>query len=234
MTDNNVALFGGMVDLLDTEALRRQMSETADIGARGQEGVQFMSYSGKMDKYKIGIDGRGLHPNEPFLVAIPMFKIGWMCWKGGKPLAKRMAGLREPQVAEPDHSEFGPFNTNQGEGWQRARSMYMRSLETGEQIEYSTSSKSGVAVIADLHQQIRTQMGASDDVWPIVEFSSEPFTAQGQKNYKPVIEVLKWLDQAAIMQWTGDDFDPMTLLDGVPEPVKVVEPPKPAARRRAL
>jgi hypothetical protein len=224
---NEVALFGGTVDLTDTETLRRQMTETADIGARG-EGVSFMSFSGKRGLYKIGVDGRGLHENEPFLVAIPMFKIGWICWKGGKPLAKRMAGLREPMVAEPDMSEFGPFNTGQGEGWQRARSMYMRSLLTGEEIEYSTSSKSGVAVVADLHQQVRAAMSAGDGVWPIIEMGMEEFTAQNQKNFKPTIEVLKWLTRDDILRWK-DDFDPMEFLD---EPAKETPPAPPPIERR--
>lgn len=225
MTDNNVAVFGG-VDLTDTETLRKQMAETADVGARGAEGVSYMSFSGKKGRYKIGVEGREPGAKEPFLVAIPLFKMGYICWKNGKPIAKRLAGLRDPQITEPSADELGPFEKD-GEGWFRGRSMAARSLENGEEIEFSINSKSGVAVIADLHKQVTEKMASSDAFWPVVVFGSEEFEAGGYKNDKPTMDVIAWLTRDDIMKWNSDDFDPMTLLDGEKEEA-------PAPKRRSL
>lgn len=222
---NDVAIFGG-TDLTDTDALKQQLAETADIGARGADGVSYMSFSGKKGRYRIGTEGREPGEDEPFLVAVPLFKIGWICWKNGKPAAKRMAGLRDPQIPEPDSDELGPFD-KEADGWYRARSMAARSMENGEEVEFTINSKSGVAAIADLHKQIREQMQSSDAIWPVIRFGSEEFESGGYKNDKPVIEIIKWLTVDQIKLWT-DDFDPMTLLE------EGEEEKAPAPRRRKL
>lgn len=209
-----LSIFGGSTDLLDVDTLREQLAVNADVGARG-EGVSFMSFSGKRGIYKIGVDERTPDPDEPFLVAIPLFKVGYMAWKGSKPVGRRLAGPRDPQVEEPAKDELGPFDEKKGEGWSRARSMAARSLANGEEIEFTNSSKSGVAVIAALHRDVRDRFRETDAVWPVVTFGMEEFESGGYKNFKPTINVIAWLTRDDIVKWKPDDpdFDPMTLLN---------------------
>ncbi len=229
MTNDLVkAPFGGVIDLADDRALLAQMQETADVGAR-MEGVMFGSFSGKKGVYSLGTDKREPGEDEPFLVAIPLFRVGYTCWKGGKPVAQRMAGLREPKVMEPTDDEFGPFDDRKGEGWHLTRSFGCRSLETGEELSFSNNSKSGVAGIAALQKSIMERIAEGKPAWPIIYFGREEFESQGFKNYKPTFEVTKWLDRSDIVQWTGD-FDPMSWLDDAPAPTPVVEP----RRRKAV
>lgn len=224
--ENQVQVFGG-TDLLDRDTLEKQLAVDAEYGERSS-GVSYMSFSGKRGLYKVGIEGRAPGESEPFLVAIPLFKTGYICWKGGRPVDKRMAGPRDPRIAEPDMNEHGPFNEKNGEGWSKARSMAARSLENGEEIEFTVNTKSGVAVIADLHKEIRDRLRETDEVWPVITFGMEEFEAQGNRNFKPTLNVIAWLTSKDIVKWQGEDFDAMTLLDGKGEN----DAPAPAPRKQ--
>lgn len=222
---NEVMPFGGGVDLTDEDALARQLSEDADFGARAGD-ISYMSFSGKRGAYKIGVEGRSPEPSEPFLVAVPLFKTGYIAWKGGRPIAKRMAGMNEPRVMQPDPDEGGPFDPNRGEGWFSARSLFARSLFNGEQIEFTNNSRSGVAVIADLHKDVVARLRAGEPAWPIVEFGMEEFTSNGHTNFKPMLVERGWLTTDQINDWTDPDFDPMTWIEDEPASPKKVEPRK--------
>lgn len=219
---------GAPVSLPDDKALYEAVKGSEDFGAREAGNFSYMNFSGRTGRYSIGQEKRDLETDEPFLVAIPLFKTGYISWKGGKPQAERMAGLREPVVPQPDPDDGGPYDRSRGEGWSPARSLVARSLMNGEQVKFTNNSKSGVAEFANLHKQVSSQLGLQEPPWPIVTFGCEQFEANGYKNFKPTITVVKWLSTEEIKEWK-DGFDPMSWLEGS-EP-KEVEGPK---RRKPL
>lgn len=206
---NEISPFGG-TELTDEAALVRQLQEDSQVGSRGGD-FSYMSFSGKKGVYKIGTEGRKPSEDEPFLVATPMFATGWICWKGGKPVSKRFATMREPKIPQPSDTEFGPFDKD-GDGWYQAKSMVMRSMENGEQVEFSINSKSGVAAISELQKAILERMTQGLASWAVITLGSEEFESQGYKNDKPVLKVVGWLDTDQIKRWK-DDFDPQELLE---------------------
>lgn len=222
-----ITLFGGKVDIADAKALANALDDTADEGGRAGD-VSFMSFSGKRGAYQIGVDKRVPEADEPFLVAITMFELGYMCWKGGKPVSKRMASVSAPKVAEPDPEEFGPFDTNKGEGWSRARAITARSMVNGEQVYFSINSKSGVATMSDLQRDVVARMKAGQDCWPVIVFGKEEFESQGFKNFKPTMDVIAWLSADDVNKLADPDIDPMSLLDAVDE----APAPEPVRRRK--
>ena len=224
-------IFGtNLVEIGEGTALMKAMEETAEEGGRGGD-FSFMSFSGKWGLYKIGVDGRSPGEKEPFLVAVPSFELGWVCWKGGKPVSKRLAKITSPQVQQPDPEEMGPFNENQGEGWQRARSITVRSLENDEQCYFSNNSKSGVAGMSDLQREVLERMKTGQPCWPIITFGMEEFTAQGQTNFKPTFNIVEWADTEQVQALSDPDVDPMSLL-GETEVKEEEETPAPKKRRR--
>ena len=228
MKMNDVAIFGGKMDLaMDDESLKKQLQEDADFGARGTDGVDYLSFSGKMGTYACGIEKNDMDPNELWLVAIPLFKTGYICWKGRKPVSRRLAGPREPRIPQPAEDELGPFNEKIGEGWYPARAMGARSLATGLEIDFTNNSKSGVAEIAALHRGCLERVSAGEACWPVVTFDKEKFEAQGQVNFKPVIKPTMWLTTDQIQQWKGD-FDPMAeWVEGAEAEEEVKAKPRP-------
>lgn len=226
---NEVAPFGGNFDVADDAALAAQLSEGADFGARSGD-LSYVSFSGKRGRYQIGTAGREFDNPEPCLVAVPLFKTGYIAWKGGRPIAKRMAGPRDPKIMTPDNDEGGPFDAQRGEGWFAARSMCCRSLVNGEQMEFTINSRSGVAVIADLHKQVVERLRADEPAWPIVEFDMEEFTSNGYTNFKPKLVEVGWITTQQMQEWADPDFDPMTWVEEQGSPKEVA----PRARRGKL
>jgi len=193
--------------------------------------MSFMSFSGKRGVYKVGVDGREPGADEPFLVAVPSFELGYMCWKGGKPVSKRMATISQPKVMEPDPDEHGPFDERRGEGWFRARAITAKSLENSEQVYFSINSKSGVAAMSDLQRDVLARMKAGQPCWPVVVFDKEEFESQGYKNFKPVLDVVEWIDTADVAKLADPKVDPMSLLSDQSES-EPEEKPEPKKRRR--
>lgn len=220
-TDTNP--FGGQVDLLDETQLLRSLEETEDFGERESTGVSYLSFSGKSGRYSLGVNKRTPGEDEAFLVAVPLFKTGYIAWKGGKPVAKRFAALGEPPVAEPAPDDCGPF-TGSKEGWSKARQLSARSIDNGEQIEFTNNSKTGVAEIAALHKSVVSRLREGEPAWPLIVFGVEGGIGE-HNNYKPTFTVVRWLSKDEVLQWTGD-FDPTTWLEEE-------EAPAPAPKRRA-
>ena len=225
-------IFGtSLVDVGEGSALMKAMEETAEEGARGGD-VSFMSFSGKRGLYKIGVDGRQPGEEEPFLVAIPLFELGYICWKGGKPVAKRLAKITQPKIQEPDPEEFGPFENNK-DGWSKARSITVRSLQHDEQCYFSNNSKSGVANMSDLQRDVLERMKSGQPCWPIITFGMSEFTAKDNTNFKPDFDIIKWIDTETVEALADPELDPMSLLaeteTEVPE-----EEEAPAPKRRRM
>ena len=164
------------------------------------------------------------------MVAITQFELGYMCWKGGKPEAKRMANISAPKIQAPDPNEFGPFDERKGEGWSRARAITMKSLENSEQVYFSNNSKSGVSAMSDLQREVLDRMRAGQPAWPIVKLGMEQFESQGFKNFKPTFDVIEWVSTADVQKLADPEVDPMILLEG--SDASDDEAPKPRERRR--
>ena len=233
MSDNAVTthtpVFGGdLVNMDDPDRFVAAMEDTVDDGARGGD-VSYMSFSGKLGRVKIGKDGRGLMDDELFVVAPTMFTTGWICWKGGKPVAKRMAKLGQPKIAEPDPEEMGPF-TSQKDGWSRARGITMKSLHADEQIEFTNNSKSGVSVMADLQRDVLDRYKAGQPCVPIMHIGMEEFTAQDNTNFKPVFDVVQWITPDQLNQMADPDFDPLSLVGDAVDDDEPKAAPKPRRR----
>lgn len=227
----------GTIATTDVETeLLAYLEQESTVGARNGGDVQYMSFSGKTGSFSIGQDKRDLEEGEAFLVAIGLFMSGYMAWKGGRPIDVRMAGARQPKIMRPDPEEGGPFDSRKGEGWALAKRMCMRSLHTGEEVEFTNNSKSGVAEITELQKLIAERVRAGEPGWPIVTVGKAPFEAQGFKNFRPVLTPIKWLTRSEAWQWGTEGFDPMTWLEEVERPRPVLEKPgqRPAPRRRVI
>lgn len=229
---NSTALtpvFGSaLVDLDDADRFVAAMEDTVDDGARGGD-VSYMSFSGKKGGYKIGVDGRAPDDGEYFVVAPTMFETGYICWRGGKPVAKRMAKLGQPRIMEPDPEEMGPF-TSQKDGWSKCRAITMKSLNRLEQIYFSNNSKSGVSVMADLQKAVLDRYKAGQPCVPILQLGEEEFTAQDNTNMKPVFDVVQWITPDDLNKLADPDFDPMSLVSGDGDAPKAAAP-APSRRR---
>lgn len=225
--------FGKPVALANAQAMADALSNSAAQGQIGSapDGSVYLNFTGKRGVYEFGKDKADLDDSEVWLVNIASFEEGFVCWKGGKTIATRMANIYSGQhIAAPAHDEMGPFNTQQGEGWFPAKSMVIKSIEEDDRQGYwKINSKSGVAVFADLQAQVAERLRAGRACWPLVRLGKEKFEAQGQKNYKPKLDVYGWLSQDAVTELAGD---PDADIDALVRQSEGGALPAPARRRR--
>lgn len=203
MADKLPALFGGAPVALKNaanmaSALRGAAQEAA--GTQLPDGGVYVNFSGKMGKYNIGQDGEDADPNEVWLINVYSYEAGWVCWKGGQAVAKRFASIYGKPVDEPNLAEHGPFNTGNGEGWFRAKAFMMRSLDNGRQGYFATNTKSALREFAKVEGEIARRLEEGLPCWPIIQLKKGQFTAKGQKNWKPVLEVYGWLGMKQVQQ----------------------------------
>lgn len=237
MTNDIVATpFGSSVSLSNAQAMADAVASSASQGQLGgaPDGSAYLNFTGKRGVYEFGKDKSDIDASEIWLINIASFEDGYVCWKGGKTVATRMANIYNGQhISAPSSDEMGPFNSAQGEGWFSAKSMVVKSVEEDERQGYwKINSKSGVAVFADLQAQVAERLRAGRPSWPLVNLAKESFVAQGQKNYKPSITIYGWLSDAAVGELAADpDADIDALIEASEAPVKAVDAPR---RRRGV
>lgn len=249
----------GSVSLRSAEEMKNALSGAAMAGQIGMapDGSEYLNFSGKRGVYEFGKDKADVSPEEVWVVNVESFVEGWTCWKGGSPAATRLASIYGSAVPTPDFQEFAPFNERNGEGWFKTKGFVLKSCDHDDRQGYlKLTSKSGVGAIADLQQSIVDRMTAGQAFWPLVMLDKETFTAQGNKNWKPVFKIYGWLSTEALVAFseTPDaDLDALILEsngEGVvvqnpapttpaitqavaPDPAPAAAPPAAGRRRRA-
>jgi len=231
-------VFGGMVNIKDMQAMAARAQEAAQNNPRGgaPDGSEYLNFSGKRGVFTIGKDSRKVQPEEHWIVNVASFEEGWVCWKGGAPLSTRMANIYNGvPIAQPSMEEFGPFDSNKGEGWFQAKAWVMKSCEEDQQGYMRINSISGVSAMAELIGEFSSRAAKGEPCWPVIHLDCEEFESKGFKNFKPVFEVVTWLDTAT-MEKIGEGADPFDFIEveeEEPEPKPEPKPARAVGRRRA-
>jgi hypothetical protein len=194
MSSNKVvSLFGGRAVLKDKGSALQAMQGSAQLDPRNlPDGTEYLNFSGKGGAYAIGRDREDVDPDEMWLVNIYSWQDGWICWKGSRPIAKRMWDVfGGTPIPAPDATELGPFDND--EGWSQAKGFMLKSLDSGVQAIFTINSKSGVSAFAGLQSLIADRMANDERDWPVVQLHKEKFTANKHVNYKPKFNVVGWL-----------------------------------------
>jgi hypothetical protein len=208
MTDKNevATVFGGAVKLKgNSAALAQAMAQSAAEDPRNNVDGDYLNFSGKSGRFVIGKDARNIEDDELWVANIAGFESGWVCWKGSKPVATRMASIQGIPVAEPDKNQHAPFG--EGEGWFQAKAMSLKSLDTNQQGYMRLNSISGVSAISEFQKLIAARMVAGEPAWPVFSLSSEAFKSQSYSNYKPVFDVVGWLSDEHVESAFADGAD---------------------------
>lgn len=239
---NDVATrpFGTGLASADMKSMAERAQQSAQTGQRGgaPNGSSYMNFSGKRGVYTIGEKKRPIQVDELWIVDVSSFEDGWVCWKGGKPAANRMANIYSgAPVQQPNFDEFGPFDSNRGEGWSQAKGWVCKSLDTDEQGYFKVNSVSGVSEMASLVEEVSIRMGSGRPAYPVIGYDIEEFEAQGYKNFKPIFKIEGWLDIPQLSIIAGEeeyDLDDLFAEADAGEPEGAVEEtPKTATKRKA-
>lgn len=231
---------------IDTKAAVAALAETAQLGSTGSADGKYLSFSGKTGRYSLGREKEDIDPETIFIVEPLATVEGWTCWKGGTAVAKHEWSVFErgmKAVAAGNLADHGPYNERAGEGW-----VFMMGLglidpdDPGAPIKFTINSVSGRNVFSDLQRQIVAQHEETGELMlPLVGLGVEAFTAQGQKNFKPVIDIVGWASRDEVTAFFEGDYTIDDLIEGnVPvaddqveaEPEQEPEPTRAGRKRR--
>ncbi len=239
MSNDVAPVFGGKVDIADMKSLAAKAQESAQNNPRGgaPNGSDYMNFSGKRGIFTIGQDKRRIEDDEVWVVDVTSFEEGWVCWKGGQSPSSRMSNIYTGvPVDQPDPEELGPFDRAKGDGWYQGKAMVLKSCDENQQGYFKINSVSGVSAMAELIGKFSERAQAGLPCWPVITLGIEEFESQGFKNFKPVFDVLAWLDNDQLAA-LADGTDIQDLIDGDEEEAPKVEDkkskPKGRARSRA-
>jgi hypothetical protein len=189
---------------VDGGELANALTEAADDATTGVGGnVDYLSFSGKTGKYSLGREQADIDPDQLYLVEPKTFIGGWVCWKNSKPIDRiewSIYKAKEQAVDINDLEDHGPYRESAGEGWQQLLGLGLIGCDAVQsQVKFSSTSKSGRNSIGDLMKDIAVRAVAGEPSLPLIYFDSVQFEAQGNKNYKPVLQIDTWVtrDSAA-------------------------------------
>lgn len=201
------------------DEVAQALLDSAGQGRSGDGGdVQFLSYSGKMRRYSIGRDKEQPDPDALYVLDPYASVAGWTCWKGGSVAEKHEWSVfdKTQEVPASQLRDHGPYQDD-GDGWQFMLGVAMFDVdEPGQMIKFTTTSKSGRNVVADLTAEVAKRIMADEPEVPIIKLADETFTAQGKTNGKPKFEVEGWTTRQEVETFInlGDDGDVEDLLSG--------------------
>jgi len=228
---------GGNLPTLDKDAMAKALASAGAEESTGSanEGVEYVSFSGKTGAITYGRDRDDLPQDELFLMEPRSAFRGWICWKDNTPVARHQWSIYQPEMAIPEREleDKGPY-TRQQDGWQSMLGFGFMSSE-GEVVQYSfsTNSTSGKNAVADLFDEIAQRTIHGEPNFPLFYFSREKFQAQGEWNFKPKFAIEEWITEEEAAAMLGGEAE------AEPEPEKIAEPEpepeevKPARTRRA-
>jgi|6_EtaG_2_1085325.scaffolds.fasta_scaffold00782_15 hypothetical protein len=204
---------------VDGNALANALNEAADEATTGgASSVDYLSFSGKSGEYSLGRDQSGIDPDQLYLVEPHSFIEGWLCWKNSKPIARiEWSVLRraEQSVHKDSLEDHGPYRESSGEGWQQLLGFGLLTCDNAfAQVKFSSTSKSGRNSIGDLMKAIGVRSAAEEPDMPMIYFGATEFEAQGNKNYKPLLDVEAWVSRESAAAFLAGEMSKADLIDG--------------------
>jgi hypothetical protein len=167
----------------------------------------YLKYS--KGEWLAGMEESVIDDTEQFAVDMRELRKGFICWKDNAPAGEVMRPLIGGQPARRSELEEIPDS----DGWQEQASVVLRSMESGEMLEFKTSSKGGVSALGELVKEFtdRARRGDQNHV-PVVVLKSTSYKHKAYgKVYKPVLEVVDWLGIAPLVEREpGEDDVPFS------------------------
>jgi hypothetical protein len=181
---------------------------------------KFMKFS-KGD-FLAGSEGQVIPDGTQFIANMAGLQVGWQKWVDGKP-ADSILGLlaenfRPPPLRDlPDRDEtLWPIDDRTGERrdpWQFVNLLPLKSVETGEQFCFSTTSKGGLDAVRALCGQHSKALKTKPGTLPVIALGQDsyphPNKSFGRIKYPVFIEVGR----------TSDGVDKETLADDMDDEV---------------
>ena len=197
--------------------MARALSSSAGDRRSGGDGLTYLTFSGKSGRYSLG--QQGSVPDGQYLLDPFTFLTGFICWQANTVTGRVEHSIYDPQEDHPrieDMEDNGPY-LKEGDGWFEQLGFACVDLDDlSKPIKFTTNSKSGRNSVADLMDEVALRTLEEDEPsnYPIITFDSTTFEAQGQRNFKPMFDVVAWVTKRAWELYVADKLGQNDLLAG--------------------
>ena len=185
----------------------------------GNEGLTYLSFSGKTGDYTYGQEKDELDHGWKGAVNMASAARGWILWIDSKVEGEEMVKILDgnpplkSQLEDP-----GPLD-DEDDGWSEQFSFEVGEMESGEKFLFKNGSKSGLRAFGNLLAQYgkAIQKGQNigdegEELHPVVEFDASEFTPKNGKKkdkaYAPKLTIVDWIGEAELEEMFGDADNP--------------------------
>lgn len=157
------------------------------------------------------------------VAAMQWLQVGWVKWWEGQPV-KTILGLKGEKMPDgtwkkfipPDRSTLGDLdkedweelNGQKRDPWQRCDYLLLADPNTGDIYTFMPSSKGGRDAVIDLSKIYGTNIRIEPNAIPVVALKSESYKhKEFGKVYKPVLELVEWVDADEVNFKPEDDAE---------------------------
>lgn len=148
-------------------------------------------------KWTVGIDDQEVPADfrwgiDPFSVSI-----GWVCWKGNRPIDRRMVPVLEGQpCAESELPDLGPYKGGM-EGWKSAVEFTAAGIDSPVKVKFNSTSGGAAKAVNKLIGAMMVQISKQDgNPVPVITVDSDSYF---NKNYSkdiwfPIFDIVGFAD----------------------------------------
>ena len=165
-----------------------QFAHEADAGQ-----VQFLKFT-KNGQFIYGQEESIVDEDDLFAANLNTLSRGYICWKDGVVVGEVMALVStSQQVPFSSLPAHGPYEG--GDGWKEQSSIEFENLNTGDTLEFKSSSKGGRVALGALSREFIDNLKRGEDkIVPVVSMVATNYKHDKYgKIYNPKFEVDHWL-----------------------------------------
>jgi hypothetical protein len=168
-----------------------------DLGAQG--GI-FMKFNGNTGDFTAGQDQDDVPHGTQLAALMDGFARGYICWKNSEVVDEIMVPVLEGKPPHEgdleDHGPYEKYDDGTEDGWSEQAKLVFRSVATGEDLTFKTTSKSGLRALGALSKDYGRLFRSHPDEYPIIEVGATEFTPKNNKKigkkYAPSFRIVGW------------------------------------------
>ena len=180
-----------------TKAKAKELAAQYDNFADETSNLQkeFMKFT-KEGQFMHGSEEQVVNDTEEFALNLSTLAKGFICWKVNEVVDEQMKLVSTPgeSIQKEDLDDHGPYEKEK-DGWRAQAQFDLRSLETGVEMLFKTSSKGGLNAISSISKEFASKLKLLPSEMPVPIVTLEP----GYYKHKEFGKI--WFPKFIIQRW---------------------------------
>lgn len=190
----NVVAFKGNLPALNINHFQKALAATKNAVGVTAGGKQFLKLAKNDGAWIYGQKDTAVEEGSLWAINPMTLQTGFVAWKGGRPVGKRMGSIFNPPITLDECPDVGAK-------WDEAVAFDLTCIsgeDVGVVCEYSANSYGGRKAFTDLMDALMKQSSMEPDkIVPVVELVSDEYEHREYgTTYNPVFEIKSWATMA--------------------------------------